>query len=121
MRLTSPKLKKQSEGESVQANRAMVSQQSNTTAQEREVASIIDGLITQRGYHSAMVVLLSAVRKLADVSSADPLNHSRQRELRFWARAVKAAIERHTFENTFELRISEADAIRARGMGLRLD
>jgi hypothetical protein len=118
MRLTSPKLKKQSEGESVQANRAMVSQQSNTTAQEREVASIIDGLITQRGYHSAMVVLLSAVRKLADVSSADP---SRQRELRFWARAVKAAIERHTFENTFELRISEADAIRARGMGLRLD
>ena len=103
------------------ANRAMVPQQSNTTAREQEVASIIDGLITQRGYHSAMVALLSAVRKLADNSSADPLNHSRQRELRFWAGAVKAAIERHTIESTFEQLISETDSIRARGMGITLD
>jgi hypothetical protein len=98
----------------------MVSQHSNPSVQEREVASLIDGLIAQRGYHSAMVALLSAVRKLADDTSAVPLNHSRVRGLRFWARAVKAAIERHTLENTFEQRISEADAIRARGMGIRL-
>ena len=102
-------------------NPAMVSQQSNTTAQEREVASIIDGLIAQRGYHSAMVALLSAVRKLADNTSADPLNHSRQRELKFWARAIMTAIERHTIENTFEQQVGEADTIRARGMGISLD
>ena len=102
------------------ANRAMVSQQS-ITAHEREVKNIVDGLIAKRGYHSAITVLLNVVQDLAEILSADPLSRSKEQELRMWARAVRSAIWRHSDENTFEQLVGEADAIRARGMGIRLD
>ena len=102
------------------ANRAMVSQHSNPSVQEREVASIVEKFIAKRGYDTAIVPLLEAIHDLAVILSADPLNHSKERELRIWARVVKSAIRRHRDENTFEGLIRKADIIRARGMGIRL-
>lgn len=102
-------------------NRGIVSQQSGVSSQEREVESMVAELIAKRGYHSAIALLLKAVHDLAERLSADPLNYSKERELRMWARAIRAAINRHTDESTFEQRVSEADAIMARGMGIRLD
>lgn len=103
------------------ANRATVSQQSDTSVQKQEVENFVAGLIAKRGYHSAIAVLLDAVHTLAEILSDDPLNPSKERELRIWARTVRDAIRRHSDESTFELLVGEADIIRARGMGIRLD
>ena len=85
------------------------------------VEEMVERLIARHGYYFAIDELLSALNTLARISLADPQNRISERELRTWTRAIEGAIKRHIDENTFEQRISEADALRARGMGISLD
>jgi hypothetical protein len=87
----------------------------------REVKEIVEGLVAKRGYHSVIIELLSALHNLAEISLADPQNHSNEREFKMWARAVQTVVKRHSEKSTFEQRVDELDVFRVRGMGIRLD
>ena len=104
------------------ANRAAVSPRSSASesTRQREIEQIVDRLIAKRGYRSAIDELLTFLHNLGD-SLADPQNQSDAQEFKIWARAVQTSIKRHIEECTFEQRIGESDALRARGMGVRLD
>ena len=107
----------------MQPNRTMFPPRSEISgsARQREVEQIVERLIAKRGYHSVIKELLIALRNLGEISLADPQNQSNEREFKMWAQAVKNAIRRHSEECTFEQFVDEADAFRARGMGIRLN
>jgi hypothetical protein len=107
----------------MQTNRTMFSPRSSKSesARQREVEGIVEGLIVKRGYHSVINELLIALHNLAEISLASLQNQSNEQEFQMWARAVRTAIKRHSEECTFEKRVNQADAFRARGMGIRLD
>src|ERR1700722_12882372 len=107
----------------MQTNRTMFSPRSSASesSRQREVEEIVEGLIARRGYHSVINELLIALNNLAEISLADPLNQSNEREFKMWTRAVQIAFRRHSEECTFEQRVDESDAFRARGMGILLD
>ena len=111
------------ERKGMQTNRTMFAPRSSASgsARQQEVEEIVEGLIAKRGYHSVINELLVALHNLAEISLADPQNQSNEQEFQVWAQAVQIAIRRHSEECTFEQRVDESDAFRARGMGIRLD
>lgn len=85
------------------------------------VEDMLSGLVGRCGYYSIIYSLMNAVRELAGRSMADPDNAVKQREFGALALAVRAAIERHEKESTFEHRVTESDRSFARRMGITLD
>lgn len=86
-----------------------------------EIQEIVEALITQRGYYSAITELLNAIHSLAETLSADPQNYVHQREFSLWVGAVRNAIQKHNDENTFEGRVTDSDRLAARQMGIYID
>jgi hypothetical protein len=82
----------------MQTNRTMFSPRSSTSesSRQREVEEIVEGLIAKRGYHSVINELMIALHNLAEISLADPLNQTTEREFKIWARGVQIAIRRHS-------------------------
>lgn len=89
----------------------------NTHARQREIEKVVQGVIAEYGYYSAIHGLVNIVDRLAAITKTDV---SKESELRMWSLAVKDAIKQHIHQSTFAQRISEADAIRARGLGISL-
>ena len=104
------------------ANRAIASPRSNTREPARywEIEEIVEVLIAKRGYHSAILELLTSLHNLAEISLVDPKNRIKEREFKMWAQALEFAIKRHKDESAFEQRVTDSDSFRARGMGIRL-
>ena len=94
---------------------------SSDIAHRQQVEQIVEHLIATRGYYFVIDELLRLLNRLAKARLADPENLTNEREFTMWAEAVIAAVGRHCKESTFEQLISEQDAIRARGMAIRLD
>ena len=79
-------------------------------------------MIAEHGFKTAIPWLLETLTTMADISLSAPNCKKRECQYQLWSKAVKAAIDRERMLNrSFEERIGEADAIRARGMGFRLD
>ena len=107
----------------MQTHRAVFSSKSSTSEsiRQREVEEIVQRAIAMRGYHSVMNEILVALRNLAETLLADPQNPSNEREFKMWTQAVRITVKRHSEECSFEQRVDESDALRARGMSIRLD
>jgi hypothetical protein len=90
-------------------------------SRKQKIEAVISDVIAEHGFRSAMNDLLPAVRNLEIVALADPDNRAKEREFLMWSKAVKNACARQMDESAFDERVSAADAIQARGMGITLD
>ena len=89
---------------------------------EEQINAVVDAVIAEHGFRVAIPWLIKTVSDLAETALADPSDASKARKYAQWSRALQAALRRGgVLGRTFEQRINEADAIRARGLGIRLD
>lgn len=87
-------------------------------ASQALVNAVVQDVINEQGHEAAIPMLLQTLRSMAEITLADPTSKAKDRQYRQWLKAVKAVCKE---AQTFEQCICDADAIRARGMGIKLD
>jgi hypothetical protein len=95
-------------------------QAQKTSSSKQKVAEVVDAVIAEHGFYGIIHDLLETIQRMAAISLADPDNRTKERQYRDWSDAVRAACKRQEAHASFDGQITDADALRARALGISL-